>query len=377
MKAIGLMSGTSADALDIALVEIIETALPRVNLVKYKQVDYPRDLRERIDRAIHSKEISLEELADLDFDLGKFYAEEVLKFLKENRITPETIKVIGSHGQTIFHRSKKEGKGNTLQIGDGAVIAKITGIPVVSDFRIDDIVVGGEGAPLTPYFHYILFRDFGEAAAIVNIGGISNITALPPENDPEKIIAFDPGPGNSLLDIAVQELTEGKERCDRDGKFSSRGEIITELFEQLKAHPYLQLQPPKSTGREVFGRELFLKLLDGKSYRIEDITRTLAEFTAYSIYDAYRRFIEPRYKITMLVVTGGGAKNPTIFEALKNYFAGIIVKRMDEFGINPDAVEAMAFAFFGYETLYRKHPINIPAVTGAERKVVCGKVSYP
>ncbi len=377
MKAIGLMSGTSADALDIALVEIIETELPRVNLIKYKQIDYSPELRERIDRAIHSREIGLEELADLNFDLGKFYAEEVLKFLKEHRITPGTIKVIGSHGQTIFHRSNKEGRGNTLQIGDGAVISKLTGIPVVSDFRIDDIVVGGEGAPLTPYFHYILFRDFGEAAAIVNTGGISNITALPPENDPEKIIAFDTGPGNSLLDVAVQEMTGGKDRCDRDGKFSREGIILPELFDQLKEHPYLRMSPPKSTGRKVFGRELLHELINNRHYRIEDITRTLAEFTAYSIYDAYRRFIEPKYKITMLVVTGGGAKNPTIFEALKNYFAGIIVKRMDEFGIDPDAVEAMAFAFFGYETLYRKHPINIPAVTGAKRKVVCGKVSYP
>ena len=226
MKAIGLMSGTSADALDIALVEIVETEKPRVNLLKYEQVEYPEGLAEAVHDAIHSKSIQLEVLANLNIKLGEFYGEAVLNFLDSHNIPRGVIKIIGSHGQTIFHRSKKvNGVGATLQIGDGAIIAKKTEIPVVSDFRIDDIAVGGEGAPLTPYFHYILFRDFAEPMAVVNIGGIANITFIPPDEHFEKMIAFDSGPGNSLLDLAVTKFTKGKFSCDLNGEFSSKGKI--------------------------------------------------------------------------------------------------------------------------------------------------------
>ncbi len=374
MKAIGLMSGTSADALDIALIEISNTD---VKLLEFREVNYPGELHKKILRTIHSTTISLEEIADLNIELGKFYGESVKAFIENIRLRKDEIGVIGSHGQTIFHRSKRyTGKGATLQIGDGAHIAKITGIPVVSDFRMDDLAVGGEGAPLTPYFHHFLFKNREKPLMVLNIGGIANITVVTGKID--DLIAFDTGPGNSLIDIAVCDLTGGESSFDKDGTFSGKGNIIEEMLEELCNHPFFRIPPPKSTGREDFGMETYLNVK--KRYGNnppEDIVRTFVELTACSIHDAYRRFILPHYPARELIVTGGGSRNPTLTEALRKYFAEIPVKKIEDYGYRSEAMEAMAFALFGYKTLFEKEGINIPGATGAERRVICGKISLP
>ncbi len=377
MRAIGLMSGTSADALDIALVEINENSSPPIDLIKFETVAYPADIKKRISNLVHSLETTLEEIADLNIELGKFYGDSVNKFIEKNNLSYEGIKVIGSHGQTIFHRSKKiTGKSATLQIGDGAVIAKITSIPVVSDFRIDDIAAGGEGAPLTPYFHYILFKDYGENVAVLNIGGISNITVIPVEGKKEDVIAFDTGPGNSLIDIAVSDLFN--EGIDRNGEISSKGSIDGGLLKYLLSHSYFQIPPPKSTGRKVFGKKFYTKIRrKAAGIPPEELLRTLVEFTASSIFEAYKNFIFPETRISTLFISGGGTKNKTLFNSIREKFKDVKVKTLEDAGLNSRAVEAMAFAYFAHETFFKKEPINIPSVTGAEKAVICGKISLP
>ena len=382
MKIIGLMSGTSMDGLDIALCEIKREESKKIRLINFQNLSYPKNLKERLDEILIHKKSETEEIAKLNIDLGFFYGNSVNNFISGNNLKKHEIKLIGSHGQTIFHKSKKK-TGNvtlTLQVGDGAIISKVTGIPVVSDFRMDDIAVFGEGAPLTPYFHYYFFKDLEKPVSIVNIGGISNITFIPYKNRREEnVIAFDTGPGNSLIDLAMGKfLPELNINFDENGEIASKGKINRTLLHDLLSDEYFTIPPPKSTGREQFGYNIIKKIYDDyKMMKSKDILSTLTEFTAISIHDSYKNFIEPVEKIEELFITGGGAYNNYLVNRIKNKFQNITVKTLEEIGLNSDAMEAMAFAFFAYQTFIKRSPITIPSVTGAKKAVVSGKISLP
>lgn len=382
MKILGLMSGTSMDGIDIALCETDNNNSENINLISFENINYPKELKERLLKIIIEEKTTIEEIAKLNIELGFFYGNQVNNFISKNNLKKEEIKLIGSHGQTVFHKSKKE-TGNitlTLQIGDGSIISKITGIPVVSDFRMDDIAVFGEGAPLTPYFNYYFFKNYKEPVAIVNIGGISNITFIPYNNRREEnIIAFDIGPGNSLIDLGVSSFfPQLKLPYDIDGKLASKGKINHKLLKDLLSNEYFKLHPPKSTGRELFGYNIIKNIkLNYTNLQPEDILSTLTEFTAISIYNSYKNFIEPVEKIERLFLTGGGAFNKYLIMRIKDKFQPIKVQTVEEINLNSDALEAMAFAFFGYETLIKKRPVTLPNVTGAKKAVLSGKISLP
>jgi anhydro-N-acetylmuramic acid kinase len=372
---VGLMSGTSLDGVDAALVRIDGNteADVRVEAVAWLTVPYPDERREAIHGGI--VEGTAQALCGLHADLGEWLAEAVLRVCEEAGVAPESVDAVGSHGQTVWHRPPAEGmRGATLQVGDPATIAERTGIAVVSDFRSRDVAAGGQGAPLVPWVDRLLFSVPGRARALQNVGGIGNVTRVPPRGSDEPVFAFDTGPGNALMDAAVELATGGRLTFDRDGKLAERGRVDEALLADLLRHPFFAAEPPKSTGREEFGRPFVARLVaalepEGDADWLE-LVATLTELTARTIADAYRRWLLPR-GLDEVVVTGGGAKNPTLMRRLAELLHPLSVLDGGALGVDPEAKEAVAFAVLAWAHL-RGVAANVPTATGAAGPRVLG-----
>jgi anhydro-N-acetylmuramic acid kinase len=353
----------------------------KVDLIDFKTYPYPEQIKKDILLASSPETSRIDRICSLNFFLGEIFAEAALKIMKKNHLKKKDVSCIGSHGQTIYHipptSARKQGfRPSTLQIGEPSLIAERTGITTVSDFRPRDIAAGGMGAPLTPYVHYLLFRDKKENRAVLNIGGISNITVIPPENDIDKVIAFDTGPGNMIIDGVVSVLTKGRKKYDCGGRTALHGSADKKLLQFLMAHPYMKKSPPKSTGREEFGKSLIddiLKRAQKKKLHNEDLIRTVTAYTAESIIVNLKRFVLKKYPLSRVIVGGGGAKNITLLSLLREGLGGISIQTMDDFGYSSDGFEAMAFAVLAQETLSGAAG-NLPHVTGAKKKVILGKI---
>jgi anhydro-N-acetylmuramic acid kinase len=375
---VGLMSGTSADGIDAALCEIAGSGLEtRARLLAHLTVPHPRPLRERI---FALDEADSAELCDLDVLLGESFAEAARAAAGAAGLTLDDVHLIGSHGQTAAHRPRSAGRlGATLQIGEAAVIAERTGRPVISDFRVRDVAAGGEGAPLVPLVDYLLFRSPGVVRAIQNIGGIANVTLVGATL--EQMVAFDTGPGNMALDAVARAASRGVDAFDVGGQRATRGQVDAALLAELHQHPYLAHPPPKSTGRETFGRPFVYPLLDRWATRapsrpgqspLDDLLATLTRFTAETIARAYREHL-PTFP-GEVYLCGGGAANPVLHAHLAELCAPAPVRDTAALGIDPKAKEAVAFAVLANETLFG-HPGNVPRATGAAGPRVLGKIT--
>jgi anhydro-N-acetylmuramic acid kinase len=375
MKVVGLMSGTSVDGIDAALVEITGTTLDlRVELLAGETYPYPDALRSQILAVCGGAKLTMAEFARLDDEIAQCFAQAAIDIQAGgNRAT-----LIGSHGQTAFHRpTTADLMGYSLQIGRGELIAAIAQTTVIDNFRAADIAGGGQGAPLVPKPDAYLLGDLGEHRCVQNIGGIGNVTYLPPHSQTdweECVRGWDTGPGNSLLDLAVAHLSEGKLTFDRDGAWAATGRVCEPLVRQWLAQDYFQAPPPKSTGRELFGREYLQSCTnDATAYRLEpaDLLATLTDLTASSIVDSYRRFV-PQLPDRVLIC-GGGSRNLYLLQLLREKLPGIQVMTTDDVGLNGDYKEAIAFAVLAY---WRELgiPGNLPAATGAKRSILLGDV---
>ena len=381
-NVIGLMSGTSCDGIDACLVKITGNGLStKVDIIGFETYPYENEIRELIFEASCKETGTVDKICQLDFTLGKLFADAAGQIAAKMSIPLSEIDIVGSHGQTIYHVSSlKESNDkvvrSTLQIGEPSVIAQETGVTTVADFRTRDIAAGGEGAPLTPYADLILFGRDGVGRAMQNIGGISNVTFLPADGNIKEIIAFDNGPGNMIIDRFAEIITDGKLKYDKNGEFASRGRLNQDLLERLCTHPYLSKPPPKSTGREDFGIQFsdnLYKELKQDNIDVYDAIATITAFTAKSISDSYKRFIQPCYKIDEVIISGGGVSNSVLCQFLEDYLVDISVSAVDDFGIPSDAKEALAFAILANETV-SGNPCNVPSATGAKESVVLGKI---
>lgn len=369
-RVVGLMSGTSADGIDAVLVDLWGCGeSTRYEVLAFNTTPLPSDLRREV-FSLFADDASLDALCRINFALGEAFATAALAVVEQANLDPETIDLIGSHGQTVRHLPAS---GATLQIGEPAVIAARTGAVTIADFRVADMAVGGEGAPLVPLVDHLLFAGH-EGRLLLNIGGIANITALPANADVSAVRAFDLGPGNMLIDAAVAHCTGGREHFDREGTRAARGRVDEALLAELMRHSFLQREPPKSTGREEFGEPFLAEILRRGTWRDSDLIATLTAFTVQSIAEGIRRFCPGEF--AKLWVGGGGVHNPRIMAGLQHALPGIAVQSLAELGVDPDAREALSFAVLANETLMGRTG-NIPAVTRAQRPVVLGKIALP
>jgi anhydro-N-acetylmuramic acid kinase len=367
---VGLLSGTSADGTDAAVCEISGAGeATTLRMRSYVMTPFDRRLRERIFRL---SQADAAELCDLDVLLGEAFADAAQAACAAAGLVLDDVDLIGSHGQTAVHRPRSAGQvGATLQIGEPAVIAERTGRPVISDFRVRDVAAGGEGAPLVPLVDHLLFRVPGRRRALQNIGGIANVTLVGGPLD--QLVAFDNGPGNMALDAVARAASNGADSFDVDGRRAARGKIDAALLAELNRHPYLTRPPPKSTGRELFGKSFAYPLLARFNDRLDDLLATLTRFSADAIARSYRELC-PALPDEVFV-SGGGALNPILMRHLRELLSPIPVATTDALGIDPKAKEAIAFAVLANETLFG-HPGNVPSVTGARGPRVLGKISF-
>ena len=363
MHFIGLMSGTSADAIDAALVNL---AGDDPDLIDYRQYPLEAGLRQAL-RSVRAAS-SIEAISELDYRVGRRFGQAALALLEANGMAPEQVRAIGSHGQTILHLPQAT-PPRTMQIGDPNLIAGLTGITTVADFRRADMAAGGQGAPLAPAFHAWRFRSERVNRVVLNIGGIANITVLPAAQG-EGVRGFDTGPGNTLMDAWIQQCL-GRSYDDQ-GRWAATGTVQQELLELMLSDPYFSAPPPKSTGNDDFNAAWITGRRDktGKACRDEDIQATLLELTAASIADAISGFSPGTEEI---LVCGGGIHNTALVQRLQSLFSGIAVKSTGDYGIDPDAVEAVTFAWLARQRL-ENIPANLPSVTGAGRAAVLGAV---
>jgi anhydro-N-acetylmuramic acid kinase len=381
--AVGLMSGTSMDGIDAALVELSGRAeKPRVHLGAFRTSPYPSSLRRRLMEVASGKATTATEISGLNFILGGLFAESALAVCHEGRIAPHTLAVIGSHGQTVFHQGcakntsgkKSLAPASTLQIGEPSIIAQRTGAPVVADFRPGDIAAGGQGAPLVPLVDYLLFGSSEEGVATLNIGGIANVTIILMGAGPKDVIGFDTGPGNMVIDGLVRHFTGGRKAFDREGQWARRGAIRKPLLDRILRLPFFRQRPPKSAGREQFGSEFVKRyFLQERAVRPEDLIRTATELTAQSVARALRSIAKHPTRISRLIVSGGGVHNKLLLDRVGELLPGIAISESDQYGVPADAKEAIAFALLADRTM-RGLPGNLPSVTGARRPVVLGKL---
>lgn len=378
---VGLMSGTSADGIDAVVARIGGSGRSlRAKVVAHQHQSFPPAFRAQVlDACLHG---SVTEICELNFELGERFAAAALGVIRKAGLKPARITAIGSHGQTVHHLPNAK-HPSTLQIGEPSVIAERTGITTVADFRVRDMAAGGQGAPLVSYTDWALFTHETRPRIIQNIGGIANLTFLPPSAKLNDVRAFDTGPGNMVMDALVTQLSGGKLTYDRDSKWAARGRVSGTLLARCLQHPYLKRTPPKTTGREEFG-EPFLKdfLAAGRKLKLRDadLLATATAFTAESIAEAYRRFVFPGLRPEQLpklqiILGGGGAKNPTLVEMLFKFTDVGQLCAHEDFGMDSSAKEPLAFAIMAHETLLGQ-PSNVPAVTGARRAVVLGKVVF-
>ena len=383
MRVIGMMSGTSADGIDVALARI-SGAPPGISakFEAHHHAAFPARVRTAILRVANGGQTTAAEISQLNFLLGEEFAQAAIEACKRWRVPLSQIDLIGSHGQTIYHQgaaSKLLGVrlvASTLQIGEPSVIAERTGVSTIADLRPMDMAAGGQGAPLVPFVDYLLYRDAKLGRVALNIGGIANVTVIPAGARAEDVVAFDTGPGNMIVDALVEVSTRGQARFDRDARIAFRGRTIPGLFARLMREPYLRKKPPKTAGREQFGSAYADALIAWRKKRRAkpaDMVRTATVFTSLSIADAFHRFIFPRARIDELIVAGGGAKNPLMMAQLAAALPGVEIVPASAFGILPEAKEAFAFAVLAYEA-YHGRANNLPSATGAKRPAVMGKL---
>ncbi len=316
-------------------------------------------------------------LSDLNFLLGQEFAAAVFDLLRKASVKTADVDLVGTHGQTIFHNPPSLG-GNvssTLQLGETDVICEATGITTVGDFRTRDVAAGGEGAPLIPYVDHLMFSKTGKNIIAQNIGGISNCTLV--TGKLAELLAFDTGPGNSLIDSVARLASGGKKSFDEDGAIAKRGSVREDLLRSLMKNPYFDMEPPKSTGKELFGEEMaagLFSLVEKKDVPLSDLLRTLVEFTVCSAVSAYERFIYPRADVEEVIVSGGGALNPVMVSRLREKLTPTRLCLSDEYGIPADAKEAVGFAVLANETICGNRA-NVPGVTGARNATILGKIS--
>ena len=377
---IGISSGTSFDGIDVALVKFTNKSLtPRfVDGIVY---EYPKIIKDRIRKLIietchgmsQRSGIHLSESSQLNFLLGEIFGEAVLQIIEKNKLKSKNILLIGSHGQTIFHHPQIEEFGkykvrSTLQIGESSIIAQRTGIKTVSNFREADIAAGGQGAPLVPYLDWTVFNKSKNVKAVLNIGGISNVTIVGKNVVP---IAFDIGPGNALIDLLAKDYF--KKDFDQGGKLALKGSVYFSCVEKALKDLYFNKKPPKSTGKEYFNLS-FIKKYSSEIKKKEDKIATLTYFTARTIQYSFQKFVFPRYKVDELVISGGGIKNKTLMRTLKLLFPNLTISSSDKYDLPSKYKEAILFALLGY-TCHLGKTNNIPSCTGAKKKVILGKIT--
>lgn len=380
MIVAGVMSGTSADGINIALVRLTERkGLPSLRLLAHAEFPYPKDVRNFVLQTMNAERASVADLARLNFLLGELYADAILKTQRRFRLRAG---LIGCHVQTLYHQGEaakflRHNLAVTWQTGEGAIIAARVGVPVVSDFRPADMAAGGKGAPLVPFLDFLLYRDQKVGRIVQNIGGIANLTAIPANASSKDVIAFDTGPGNMLIDALAEHLFHRP--YDRNGVIAASGTPLQKVVEDVLRNPFFHRKPPRTAGREEFGREFAREfLLRCGRADARDIVATATALTAQSIANAMRRFILTKpSQYREFVVSGGGAQNPTLMAMLANRLGelGLQLRSTDEFGLPSIAKEAAAFALLAYET-WMHRPSNVPSATGARRPAILGKISY-
>jgi anhydro-N-acetylmuramic acid kinase len=351
MRIAGIMSGTSLDGIDVAVVEIRGRS---VETIGFTETRYTAAVRAAI-LAVSNTDTHTAAISRLSYQLGELYAKALLRTTRKFG----AVELVGCHGQTIYH----EGRRNTMQIGEPAVIAERTGLPVVSNFRARDIAAGGEGAPLVPYVDYLLFRHRTRNRVALNIGGIGNITVIPAACAPEEVIAFDTGPGNMVMDALAQQVGR---RCDTGGRIAASGNVNRKLLDRLLRDPYYRRKPPKSAGREQYGAE-FVAALNATGLPLADLMATATALTAATIAMAAGHPDE-------LIAAGGGVHNPQIMSYLAAFLPGTAICTSGDYGVDAGAKEAIAFAVLAYET-WRGRPSNLPSATGARRAAVLGSIT--
>jgi len=382
---VGLMSGTSVDGIDAALVEIAghgETAA--IKLLAFDSYPFPPELRARVFRLFNPGEARVDAICQLDFLLGEVFAAAVDRLLRDHGVEADDVDLVASAGQTIWHDpepvridawlGREIVTRSTFAIGQSAVIAERTGITTVGDLRVRDVAAGGQGAPLIAYADWVLLRDAKLGRGVQNIGGIGNVTYLPPASKPEDVVAFDTGPGNMVIDALAEVATEGMLKFDRGGELGAKGHVDEGLLEAWLDDPYFRRQPPKTTGREHFGVQFARRILtESQGVPIEDLIATATALTAESIARAYRDFLAPRGPIDEVIVGGGGAHNPTLMRMLRERLAGSRLLAHEDLGIDSNAKEAIALAIIANDAVAGLNT-NIPGATGG-RPTVLGKIS--
>lgn len=379
---VGLMSGTSVDGVDAALVKIHGNGMDtKTEMIAFKNYPYDEQVRKRIFELFVPGTSTVDKICHMNFLLGEIFARAALDIIAEAGYTPEDIDIIGSHGQTIYHMPNPiDDSGynvrSTLQIGESAVIAERTGIITVDDFRVRDMAAGGQGAPLVPYTEYMIYRDKNKNIALQNIGGISNVTVIPVNCSMDEVFAFDNGPGNMVIDEVVKRITNGNQNYDKDGQMAGKGTINGMLLDYLMDDKYFRLPLPKTTGREYFGSAYVDRLMNrARELNIEreDLVATVTALTAKSIADSYKYYILDKYRLDRVIIGGGGSYNKTLLKFIKGYLKNIEVITQENLGFSSDAKEAVAFAILANEAI-NGYANNIPKVTGAKRPVVMGKI---
>jgi anhydro-N-acetylmuramic acid kinase len=419
---VGLISGTSMDGIDAALVRISGPATqPRIELLAFETLAYSASVRQKVLRVATGEPVTAGGISQLNFLLGELFADAALSVCHKAKVSPSRLAAIGSHGQTIFHQGKPTREGgrkiaSTLQIAEPSVIAERTGAPVVADFRTADMAAGGQGAPLVPMVDYLLLGDKRLGTVALNIGGIANFTVIPAAAKPEQVFGFDTGPGNMIIDGLVRHFTKGRKAYDAGGRWAANGVVIEPLLDELLHLPFFAQKPPKSAGREQFGQPFVqqfflgqqetatssfkgpltrpapadenasggppspkgrgLGINPGSCARPEDLLRTATELTVRTIANALKRFVPGRIKIHRLILSGGGAHNRLLVTRLGELLPNIRIHQSSEFGLNVDAKEAIAFAILADRTMHGLAG-NLPSVTGARRAVALGKISRP
>ncbi|WP_166705452.1 anhydro-N-acetylmuramic acid kinase AnmK [Bacillus albus] len=380
MYIAGIMSGTSLDGIDVALVHIEGSGVDsKVELIHFTTVPFCNDMKNEIQQALSIENSNVQLICCLNFKLGLCFANAVKEVCKEVNFSVEKLDLIGSHGQTIYHQPKRDGTmiPSTLQIGEPAVIAYETKTTVISNFRTMDMAAGGQGAPLVPYSEIILYRHQTKNRLLQNIGGIGNVTVIPSKRSEKSIIAFDTGPGNMIIDEVCQRLFQLP--YDQNGKIAKQGVVVEKILTFCMNHPFLKMNPPKSTGREQFGEEFVSELLKRfEKHSKENILTTVTMFTASSIVYHYKEFILPYYEIDDVILGGGGSYNDTLVEmiryGLKEEKCALFLQ--EDIGYSSEAKEAIAFAILANETHHR-NPSNVPSATGAKQSVVLGNITFP
>lgn len=371
--AVGLMSGTSLDGIDAALVEINGVSEEtEVNLIHFVTLDFEKEMIKSIKEALSLDSSNSALLSSLNFKLGYLFAEAVKQVCQEADVSLDNLDFVASHGQTLYHipNETEEYGTSTLQLGESSVICEEIEATVVSDFRTRDMAVGGQGAPIVPYSEYVLYRDTERTRLLQNVGGIGNVTVIPPNAPLNEIIAFDTGPGNMVINQLCHEFYQ--EEYDDEGKHATNGKPNEELLELLMNHPYVKKAPPKTTGREEFGKEFVDNLLAQRDMKPDDWIATATMFTAQTIVRSVQPYVTEN---TDLIISGGGSYNKTLLKMIQEELPLVNVITQEDIGYSSEAKEAIAMVILGNQTLHRE-PSNVPNATGAKRPVILGKVTY-